>query len=127
MPQAAPVVLTDGTTPRTFTPDVINDVHGKSRFRTTDQATFGSQSVYELTRGFTSLNEKPKSKLEYVVSHTDSESGQVIVDHKAYVNVEATIPKGMSDSDRATLMALAKDQFDNALFAALFGTGEATW
>lgn len=118
-----PIVLTDGTTPRTFNPK--KRVGNQSTFMTDDKSTRLEEATLKINVSENSLSQRVIVKLDEPQTHLTE--GVVVVDEHALGEVNIRIPLGMSDTARASFVKRLYSAIDDALVASVSEAGESIW
>lgn len=123
MPTITPIVLTDGTTPRTFNP--ISRQGSTSTFATVDKPTQIEESVLKLIKSTNSASERVIARLD--MPEASEVDGIMVAHEHAIGEINVRVPKTMTDADRVAFVAMLNSVFNDALAKVVLETSENIW
>jgi hypothetical protein len=126
MPNAAIIVLNDGTTDKSFVPQAIRS--DKAIFIERSLGQGNLQSVLSLsTRRNANGTQKGVMDLSTIKPVTDSTTGVVSPDGKSLATITTSIPSNLTDAERASFMALVAAAVKHAMVSLVLRDGESIY
>lgn len=124
MPNAAPIVVNDGTSDVTFSPNSVSATHYE--LQNLAQATIGLREIMHIDRPANDGKETNRRSLRFNVPYHET-VGDVTVTKMATVKVEVICAANAPAAIRKRVRELAVSGADSSAFAAMVENPEWVW
>lgn len=124
MPNAANIVLNDGTADVTFSPDLVTGTH--VQYQNLAEGTLAKRGLFHFDRPSSGSDVRRAFRINYpVVVGTDSNGNEIV--KQITFKGEMVSPKEASVAQRSKCLALAQDAAGDAGVIAIFSNPEWVW